>query len=336
MKAILYGIGEYLNSHKHLLPENLEIIAYGDSSEEKSTRASGKMLDGKQIVSPSEIEKMEFDKLIICTDYGLSNRIYKILKEYDIPYDKFMFLCREEPVLFPFNTDGKWNYRILTDKSIESHFGDITICEKGGTDHDTVVEIFGENTYNIIILPETVVIDMGMNIGAASLYFAANKNVVRVYGFEPFPDTYGRACENIAMNPDWIRDKISTYNIAVTDKEGEQKVDVETENTGWRNIFSTGSTASSVQIKCRAAKDVVQEILDREEGERYVLKIDTEGSEFLIFSSLAETDIFHNIDAIVMEYHASPAPLIQVLEQYGFRYSIKGKGRIGVITAFKQ
>lgn len=335
MRAILYGIGGYLDSHKHLLPESLEIIAYGDSSEEKSTRASGKMLDGKPIVSPIEIERMEFDKLVICTDYGLSNRIYEILKKYDIPYDKFMFLCREEPILFPFHVAEKWNYRIMPDKAIESHFGEVVICEKGGTDHDTVVEIFGENTYNISIQPESVVIDMGMNIGAASLYFAANKNVVRVYGFEPFPDTYSRACENIAMNTDWIRNKILTYNIAVTDKEGIRQVSVETDHTGWRNIFSTGSNESSVQIKCKAAKDVVQEIMDKEEGKRYILKIDTEGSEFLIFSSLAETNIFYHIDAIVMEYHADPKPLIKVLEQYGFRYSIKGKGRIGVITAFK-
>lgn len=336
MKAILYGIGGYLEAHRYLLPGDLEIIAYGDSTEEKSTKRTGKLLNGKPIVSPAEIESMEFDKLIICTDYGLSNRIYKILKEYDIPYDKFLFLCREEPILFPVNAEGKWNYRILPDKTIESHFGEVVIHEKGGTDHDTVVEIFGENTYAVNLLPETVVIDMGMNIGAASLYFAGNKNVVHVYGFEPFPDTYGRACENIARNPEWISNKISTYNIAIADKEGEQQVSVQTENTGWRNIFLKGADEGAIRIKCRAAKDVVQEIIDRGEGKRYVLKIDTEGSEFLIFSSLSEAGIFHDIDAIVMEYHANPAPLIKILEQYGFRYSIQGRGRIGVITAFRQ
>lgn len=336
MKAILYGIGGYLETHRYLLPENLEIVAYGDSTEEKSTSRTGKLLNGKPIVSPEEIESLEFDKLIICTDYGLSNRIFKILKEYDIPHDKFTFLCREEPILFPMNREGKWDYRILPDKTIESHFGEVVIFEKGGTDHDTVVEIFGENTYAVNLLPETVVIDMGMNIGAASLYFAANENVVRVYGFEPFPDTYGRACENIAGNPDWIRKKISASNIAVIDKEGDQQVFAQTENTGWRNIFLKGADEGTVRIKCRAAKDVVREIIDRGEGKRYVLKIDTEGSEFLIFSSLVETDILHRLDVIVMEYHANPAPLIKILEQYGFRYSIQGKGRIGVMTAFKQ
>lgn len=260
MRAILYGIGNYVKNHKYLLPENLEIIAYGDSTAEISTKATGKMLEGKPIVSPAEIEEMEFDNLIICTDFSSCNRIYAILKDYKIPHDKIKFLAREELILFPQNKKSKWDYQILSDKTIESHFGEVVIREKGGTDHDTVTEVFSENIYNINFLPGTVVIDMGMNIGAASLYFAGQENVVRVYGFEPFPDTYHRACENIALNPAKIRNKIETYNVAVTDQESEWDVSVETDNMGWRNIFSDNDDCPSVSIKCRSAQNVVKDI----------------------------------------------------------------------------
>lgn len=66
-----------------------------------------------------------------------------------------------------------------------------------------------------------------------------------------------------------------------------------------------------------------------------MLKIDVEGSEFLIFRSLAESDVLDRIDAIVMEYHGEPAPLLQILEKYHFRYLVSGRRTIGIISAFK-
>ena len=56
-KVILYGIGKYYQKHSNEIPQEIEIVAYGDSNEEKTTSKSGNLLNGKRILSPKEIEK---------------------------------------------------------------------------------------------------------------------------------------------------------------------------------------------------------------------------------------------------------------------------------------
>ena len=36
-RAVIYGIGEYYLNNKNKLPDDIEIIAYADSSEKKTT-----------------------------------------------------------------------------------------------------------------------------------------------------------------------------------------------------------------------------------------------------------------------------------------------------------
>ncbi|HLY28259.1 MAG TPA: hypothetical protein VKQ72_18070, partial [Aggregatilineales bacterium] len=75
--------------------------------------------------------------------------------------------------------------------------GDV-ILEIGGVkflvediwDIGTIKEIFADHVYNFVIGEPLVVLDIGMNIGVASLFFAANPNVQTVYGYEPFQQTY--------------------------------------------------------------------------------------------------------------------------------------------------
>jgi len=40
-----------------------------------------------------------------------------------------------------------------------------------------------------------------MNVGVASLYFAIQPYVKKVYGYEPFPETFAEASMNVAANP---------------------------------------------------------------------------------------------------------------------------------------
>lgn len=44
---------------------------------------------------------------------------------------------------------------------------------------------------------DSIVIDIGANIGLASLFFAARKNVIKVIGYEPLRSTYQKALHNI-------------------------------------------------------------------------------------------------------------------------------------------
>ena len=192
------------------------------------------------------------------------------------------------------------------------------------------------NTYYFHIpADEIVVIDMGMNIGAASLYFANMRNVVSVYGFEPFPDTYQQAVDNFALNTNFIKNKIHPFNIAVTDKEEIKLVAVSAEQTGWRNIFCNDNDKTRVEIQCIPAVSIVSGVIEKNLGRKIVMKIDVEGAEFIIFDNLAKTNLLESVDVILMEYHESPIVITDVLEQYGFKYAVTGKNRFGILYAFK-
>lgn len=329
-RVILYGIGEYYRNHKHLLPKDMEVIAFGDSMEEKATSHTGKLMDGRPVLTPAEIEKEAFDILYICPDYNAGNRIYQYLRQFNIPGSKIRFLNRINAV------KGGWEYVVQEDKSIVSSIGPIKIRERMLADFDNVAEVFAENCYNVDITEKgTIVIDLGMNIGAATLFFAGNDHVEKVYSFEPFPDTYQQAIDNFALNTEEIRGKIHPFPYAVLDWEGDKEVSIETEQTGWRNIFAHNESKQMVTIHCRRARDVVEEIVEENPGKKVILKVDTEGSEFAIFDSLGQTDLLNQIDTIVMEYHRDPESILNLLKKYHFRYSMNGKLHIGTICAFR-
>ena len=61
-------------------------------------------------------------------------------------------------------------------------------------------EVFENGEYDFDIAEPAVVIDIGMNIGIASLYFASRDDVKAVYGFEPFKPTFDHAIDNFKIN----------------------------------------------------------------------------------------------------------------------------------------
>src|SRR5260221_3132548 len=61
-------------------------------------------------------------------------------------------------------------------------------------------EILVRDVYETITDEEIVVIDVGMNVGTAALFFASRDNVKRVYGFEPVPSSCATAEVNFSLN----------------------------------------------------------------------------------------------------------------------------------------
>lgn len=252
--------------------------------------------------------------------------------KFNIAHEKIRFLYRIDAV------DGGWEYKIQKDGSIISSFGQVKIRERTYSDFEVVEEVFAENGYNVNLTNSgIIVIDMWMNIGGASLYFAGNSKVEKVYGFEPFPDTFQQALDNIALNEDFIRNKIHPFNIALSDREETREVALDdTCQTGWRDIFSHDTNDKKmVTIHCHEASHIVQGIIEKNPERRVIIKCDTEGSEFAIFDSLSQTDLLEQIDAVVMEYHNEPNKIISLFSKYHYTYVINGRRKFGKIYAFR-
>ena len=329
-KTIIYGTGKYYEKNKNRLPRNIEIIAFADSDKNRATSTTGTLFEGKEMLTPEEIENREYDLIYICTDFSLAGTIFQYLKEYRIDLGKVRFLCRDHVV-----KEG-WSYGAQDDKSLISTIGNIRIKEKYITDSNILSEVFILNNYNVHV-PEddSVFIDVGMNVGIVTLYFARYQWVRKVYGFEPFPDTYQQAVDNFNLNDDAIRNKIHAKNIALSDKDEELEVSIGHEESGWRNIMCREEGKRHVKIITKRASVEIEKIVKENFGKQIILKIDTEGSEFAIFESLKGTDVLSKVNVIMMEYHRNPKQLNQVLSLYGFKYFVVGRSNFGMIYAVK-
>lgn len=331
-KVIVYGMGEFYSRVKCRLKSEVEIVAYANTTVEISTSRTGNLFEGKRILAPSEIQDYEFDYVYICTEERNATPIFEKLLKNGIECSKIQALWKENAV------DGKWeDIPLDSEDGIISDINGIKILQKYHTDFKFVPEIFYNNAYYLEMGQyESVVIDIGMNIGIASLYFAAKPEVKVVYGFEPFDDTYSQAVANFELNDRNISEKIKPYNFGLTDKDEERDIAISIEDSGLRILSVPATEDNSVHIVCKSAGRVVRKIVNQNVGRKIILKIDTEGSEYDIFNSLEEYSCFDDVDAILMEYHKGADELLNILRRHSYKIILNGpKNAVGLLYAIK-
>jgi len=186
-------------------------------------------------------------------------------------------------------------------------------------------EIFLGKHYNFDAGKAVVVVDIGMNVGMASLYFASRKDVVNIYSYEPFVPTYKQGLHNLDRNR-LISNKINPYNYGLSDAESELQVEYNFANKGQVGIFGTKlinsriDEVSTQKIHLKPVMHELQKIVDENPGQDIVLKIDCEGAEYDIFKALHASGIPEQVKLVMMEWHkGDPQWLVSVLANNGFR-----------------
>ncbi len=186
-----------------------------------------------------------------------------------------------------------------------------------------------------------VVVDIGMNVGFASLTKANDPHVLHVYGFEPIAKTYQLAQRNFSMNPE-LESKISAFNFGLSDKD--EQVEVRFCNNEIMSVSSEGTfdscfwgEVSTEIIDLRRASEVISDIVRRHPGVPIFLKCDCEGAEFKIFRDLASHGLLDKLSIVVVEWHGQPPdPLVSVLTSAGFacfNQVINVEWKVGMIRA---
>jgi FkbM family methyltransferase len=164
-------------------------------------------------------------------------------------------------------------------------------------------EIWMRNVYNFSSPSKTVVIDIGMNVGLASLYFARMPWVEKVYAFEPFDQPYLRAISNFEINPD-LRQKIKPHKFGLSGKSETLNVlssSIATISTSIRGLRHGDRQAIEIRDACQIFKGIIQE----HEGAdvSLVVKMDCEGSEFEILERLAACSMIREFRIFMIEWH---------------------------------
>lgn len=204
-------------------------------------------------------------------------------------------------------------------------------------------ELFIERIYEVSLNnSHLVVIDIGMNVGTASIYFANMDSVDAVYGYEPFPDTFNEAVSNIARN-EHLSNKIKPFNIGVSDITCEKNI----------SLFDSGLLSAStldisanygkvankhITVKLIGANELLSEVSSAHPNSSILLKIDCEGEEYGIFDMLKTTNYLDKVDCILLEWHEKGVEsLAAILKSKGFQYfhAPNDKLESGMLYAFR-
>ncbi len=182
-----------------------------------------------------------------------------------------------------------------------------------------------------------IIFDIGTNVGYYSLIAAKQikKNNGNIYAFEPIKKTYNRLKENIELNSFKC---IQAFNVAVSDKEGEIKINIgDNKNWGMSSLNEHDYLSGEFEIVKKIAIDDFckeQEIKSID-----LIKIDVEGAEFMVLKGM-ETSLNKFKPEILIEIfepnlkkqNITPADVFNFLWNKGYKsYKIKSDSTLDII-----
>ncbi|MFA5878108.1 MAG: FkbM family methyltransferase [Candidatus Staskawiczbacteria bacterium] len=184
----------------------------------------------------------------------------------------------------------------------------LKIKTKDGISSGTIAVIFIKKDYGDDIEDNSVIIDIGANIGVFSLFAGQSENTT-IYAYEPMSDNYDLLKENIGLNK--LETNILPFNLAIGARSEKRKFYL---GTSASHSFSPISESpfnalygdrvqeqkqKFIEINCVSLKNV----FDRNNIQKCdILKMDCEGAEFEILYNLPE-EYFKMIKKIRLEYH---------------------------------
>jgi len=191
-------------------------------------------------------------------------------------------------------------------------------------------EIIAGGVYNVVSGQQGwVVLDIGMNVGFASLYFAAQPWIEEVWAYEPVPETYTRAQRNLERNPA-LAAKITAHNFGLSDAAGKLTFDYCSQwaaavgisglNAEFRRSHEIAD--SDIRRVTVDVQDVCTVMRDARAGYPHaplIVKIDCEGAEYAIMAALDSAGLLRQAEAFLIEWHQrGPRELEQTLTNAGF------------------
>ncbi|MCX7887820.1 MAG: FkbM family methyltransferase [Verrucomicrobiae bacterium] len=169
-------------------------------------------------------------------------------------------------------------------------------------------EIFAQGVYAVAISRPVIVVDVGMNIGTAALFFAVRYPDAGVVGFEPISQSYQHALANLQANPG-LAARIEPVNAAWGTAPGLRVVRYCPDSPGDGGFYEipAGLCAQKQvreeEVRVVSAVESLDEIRQRYPGREIVLKLDCEGSEHEILSSLRDAGRLMDVRIVLVEWH---------------------------------
>ncbi len=176
------------------------------------------------------------------------------------------------------------------------------------------------------------IIDVGANVGAATIWLAARAPRARIAAVEPNPEVWQFLAQNVQVNG--LDSRVQLIRAALGAASGTAYLEP------GRYSIETRLAGSSAQEGPITRTLTLAEVLDSAGMARVdLLKLDCEGAEYEVLLS-SEESLLRRIGAIVGEYHTvaghSREELDARLADAGFSVSFDGKASQGTLKAMRQ
>jgi FkbM family methyltransferase len=152
--------------------------------------------------------------------------------------------------------------------------------------------------------PNALMLDIGANIGAVSLFWAARWPSLRIHAYEPNPSAFATLQRNVEDNS--LQDRVEVSRKAVGRGVGELElwVDVPTElSTGYLDE-SPSEGGRRLSVPMIGLDEVWHRV---QKNEIWLLKIDVEGAEVDILEG-ASRAVLDGVANAIVEYHDNIYP----------------------------
>ena len=203
-------------------------------------------------------------------------------------------------------------------------------------------EIFDQKEYHykeISVQPNDVVVDLGGNIGLFATY-ALSKGASKVYTVEPFPTYVNYLHENLEQ----FKDRVEIIPMAISDTVGHTTLNINFQNNtilndvykelNWENNDESVTVEKIDLITLSERNDI--DIIN-------YLKVDIEGSEYLLFKGLTGKFLSKKVEKIAIEYHwnynGEIDSIIEKLKDNNFEvyeFETNPNNKIGKIYAYNR
>ena len=160
---------------------------------------------------------------------------------------------------------------------VRTPLGPFDIRLRSAVDLSTVLGVFCRQDY-APPADSRVVIDIGANIGIATLFFLSRNHRAIVYAYEPVEDNL----EMFRRNVEPLRERCQLNAVAVAPETGT--VDFAVEPTGKFGGMDVASERT-IRVPCIALNEVLESVVSKH-GNVDCLKLDVEGSERQLLQSL--------------------------------------------------
>jgi len=270
------------------------------------------------------------------------DNVYTIRElSFTIPQHKYDYVFSRYDLLIGNSRRLNGRYHIKEERLLFSwDIFNVNICNAG--DLFLINEIFVEKCYQFRLPKKNRinVIDIGMNVGVASLYFASLPYVKNVYGYEPFKPTFDLAVNNLSINPD-LSSKIKIENFGLGAHEKTMEIPYHEDNPGLNKSKAEdhGNEKSVIKerIIIKTAISEINHILNKNPNEDFIIKIDTEGAEYEIIDNISIKKLDERIIGFMIEWHNEGSDQIEkfLLKEKFKLFSFILNKNTGMVYAFR-